>query len=100
MKIIFDEKISYEDKSLLEELVSLSVLKSKSYLDLLDIVIKLEIDRDQVIPEWGVGGCINKDRIEIFIEEGRKIDWKTYLPRTVFHELHHLGVRAFDWTVS
>lgn len=69
-----------------------SLKKLNAVLPLSQVEFLVAADQSQVIPEWGVGGyCASASSIELIVELNRQDDWQNYLPRTIFHEWHHLA---------
>ncbi|MDP7320879.1 MAG: DUF2268 domain-containing putative Zn-dependent protease [Bacteriovoracaceae bacterium] len=92
MSIQFKNEASNTEQEILINTIEKAVEISQNFIPLRDVSFSIEFDEQQVIPEWGVGGyCENDSLVEIAVEKNRENDWKQFLPRTVFHEWHHLA---------
>ena len=72
MKIEFNSRVEDKDKELIKSLVVDSFLLIGKFLNINSIVVKIDIDKSQVIPEWGVGGMGDSESIDLFLEKNLK----------------------------
>lgn len=85
-------QLDVQEMEFISELINSSVEIVNKILPLKKPIFKIISDKDRVIPEYGVSGyCPNQFSIEIIVEKGRLEDWKKYLPKTLYHEWHHLA---------